>query len=151
MKIYLSKQGMKELRKKIAKLEHEQRVLELELRNDDVRDDSMLQSEILARIDAVRGEISEKQLQLHNAKLLPKQKRNSVKVSLGSVVELLDKATGKILKFQLVESIEADPLSGRISADSPLGKSLIGRKVNEIISWTVGGINMKTAQLVAIG
>jgi hypothetical protein len=32
MKIFLSKQGIKNLRKKIAKLEHEERMLELELR-----------------------------------------------------------------------------------------------------------------------
>lgn len=150
MKIYLSKRGLKELRKKISKLEHEERMLELELRHDDVRDDAIRQSEIMARLDAIQSDLSEKRFQIHNAKILPKRK-NSVKVALGSFVELLDKATGKIMRFQLVESIEADPLSGRISAESPLGRSLLGRKVNEIISWSAGGMNMRTVQLVAIG
>ena len=35
-KIYLSKQGFKELKKKIAKLEHEQKMLEMELRDGEV-------------------------------------------------------------------------------------------------------------------
>lgn len=147
--IYLSKQGMKDLKKRISKLEHEKRMLELELRKDDTRDDMILQSEIFARIDAIRSEISEKQYSLHNAKLLPKD-RKSLKVRLGSFVELLDKTTGRIMKFQIVNSVEANPLAGRISADSPLGKSLLGRKVNEIISWTTGLNNMNMT-LVSIG
>ena len=53
------------------------------------------------------------------------------------------------MKFQLVESIEADPSSGRISAESPLGRSLLGRKVNEEVSWTAGFKNMQM-QLVRI-
>ncbi|MDO4872374.1 MAG: GreA/GreB family elongation factor [bacterium] len=149
MKIYLSKQGIKELRKKISKLEHEMRMLELELRNDDVREDSMRQNEVMIRLETVQAEIAEKRFQLHNAKILPKRK-NSVKVALGSFVELLDKATGKIFKYQLVESLEADPLSGRISAESPLGQSLLGRTVNEMISWS-SGLSSNQMQLVAIG
>lgn len=149
MKIYLSKQGLKELKKKIAKLEHEKRMLELELRDDAVREDALRQSEIRARMEVVQFELNEKHFQVRTAKILSK-KRKSVKVSLGSVVELLDKATGKILKFQLVESIEADPLSGRISAESPLGKNLLGRKVNEIVEW-MAGANINQMQLVAIG
>ena len=38
-KIYLSKQGFKELKKKIAKLEHEQKMLEMELRYGDIKED----------------------------------------------------------------------------------------------------------------
>lgn len=38
-KIYLSKQGFKELKKKIAKLEHEQKMLEMELRDGDIKED----------------------------------------------------------------------------------------------------------------
>lgn len=148
MKIFLSKQGIKNLRKKIAKLEHEERMLELELRNDDVREDALRQSEIVIRLDTIRAELAEKHFQLHNAKLLPKRK-NSMKVALGSMVELLDRATGKIVKYQLVDSLEADPLSGKISAESPLGQSLLGRKVNEIISWSAG-LRMNQVQLVAI-
>ena len=102
-KIYLSKHGIKELKKKINKLSHEQKMLELELRNSDVKEDSMLQIEVLARLDSVRSEIAEKQLKLKNAKILPKKK--SIIVSLGSIVELIDNATGKIFKYQLVDSI----------------------------------------------
>ena len=126
-KIYLSKQGFKELKKKVAKLEREQKMLEIELRDGDVKEDLLRQNDIFARIDAIRSEINEKNFQIHNAKILPRSKKRNSKVSIGSFVELFDRATGRIMKFRVVESLEANPLIGKISAESPLGKSVLGR------------------------
>ena len=148
-KIYLSKQGFKELKKKIAKLEHEQKMLEMELRDGDIKEDLLRQNDVFARIDAIRSEIHEKNFQIHNAKILPKSKKKGSKVSIGSFVELFDRATGRIMKFRIVESLEANPLIGNISAESPLGKSVLGRTVNEIISWTANSQSMNMT-LVAI-
>ena len=149
-KIYLSKQGFKELKKKIAKLEHEQKMLEMELRDGDIKGDLLRQNDIFARIDTIRSEINEKNFQIHNAKILPKSKKKGSKVSIGSFVELFDRATGRIMKFRIVESVEANPLAGKISAESPLGKSVLGRTVNEIVSWTANSQNMNMT-LIAIG
>lgn len=148
-KIYLSKQGFKELKKKIAKLEHEQKMLEMELRDGDIKEDLLRQNDIFARIDVIRGEINEKNFQIHNSKILPRSRKISSKVSIGSFVELFDRATGRIMKFRIVESLEANPLIGKISAESPLGKSVLGRTVNEIISWTANSQSMNMT-LVAI-
>ena len=141
-KIYLSKQGFKELKKKIAKLDHEQKMLEMELRDGDIKEDLLRQNDIFVRIDAIRSEINEKNFQIHNSKILPRSRKISSKVSIGSFVELFDRATGRIMKFRIVESLEANPLIGKISAESPLGKSVLGRTVNEIISWTANSQNM---------
>ena len=148
-KIYLSKQGFKELKKKITKLEHEQKMLEMELRDGDVKEDLLRQNDIFVRIDAIRSEINEKNFQIHNSKILPRSRKISSKVSIGSFVELFDRATGRIMKFRIVESLEANPLIGKISAESPLGKSVLGRTVNEIISWTANSQSMNMT-LVAI-
>ena len=148
-KIYLSKQGFKELKKKITKLEHEQKMLEMELRDGDIKEDLLRQNDIFARIDAIRSEINEKNFQIHNSKILPRSKKISSKVSIGSFVELFDRATGRIMKFRIVESLEANPLIGKISAESHLGKSVLGRTVNEIISWTANSQSMNMT-LVAI-
>ena len=148
-KIYLSKQGFKELKKKIVKLEHEQKMLEMELRDGNVKEDLLRQNDIFARIDAIRSEINEKNFQIHNSKILPRSRKISSKVSIGPFVELFDRATGRIMKFRIVESLEANPLIGKISAESPLGKSVLGRTVNEIISWTANSQSMNMT-LVAI-
>ena len=112
-KIYLSKQGFKELKKKVAKLEREQKMLEIELRDGDVKEDLLRQNDIFVRIDAIRSEINEKNFQIHNAKILPRSKKRNSKVSIGSFVELFDRATGRIMKFRVVESLEANPLIGK--------------------------------------
>lgn len=150
MKIYLSKQGFKDLKKKIAKLEHEQKMLELELRDGDVKEDLLRQNDIFVRIDAIRSELNDKKLQLHNTEILPKKnKRVRTRVTIGSFVELVNRATGKIMKFQLVDSVEANPLAGKISADSPLGRVLMGAKIKQEVSW-IAGLKTMSAQLVRI-
>lgn len=56
-------------------------------------------------------------------------KSNSDKVSLGSRVEL--SGNGKKKQFQVVGTVEADPLEGKISDESPIGKALMGKKLGE--------------------
>ena len=63
---------------------------------------------------------------LHNAELITIPKGDS-KVQLGSKVELKS-ADGKTKQFQVVGTVEADPLEGKISDESPLGKAVLGKK-----------------------
>ena len=51
-------------------------------------------------------------------------------VVLGSSVKLKS-AGGKTKEFQVVGTVEADPLNGKISDESPIGQALIGKKVGE--------------------
>ncbi len=58
-------------------------------------------------------------------------------VQVGSIVHVKDEKTGKSQKFTIVGSAEADPGAQRLSNESPVGKALIGRKRNEIVSVQV--------------
>lgn len=53
------------------------------------------------------------------------------KVTVGSRVSL--KTEGKTVEYVIVGSVEADPLEGKISNESPIGSALIGKKVGETI------------------
>lgn len=53
-------------------------------------------------------------------------------VDVGERVRLRDLETGGRFEYQLVGSLEADPEAGRISAESPLGRALLGRRKGEI-------------------
>jgi transcription elongation factor GreA len=59
-----------------------------------------------------------------------KAPKSVVKVQLGSRV-LLKSKDGKTKEFQVVGTVEADPLSGKISDDSPIGQALLGKKEGE--------------------
>lgn len=45
---------------------------------------------------------------------------------VGSVVSVEDAATGKSFTYTLVATTEADPVAGKLSVDSPVGKALFG-------------------------
>lgn len=134
--ILLSKKGMKELKKAVSKLERRQKQIITELREldkTDGHDQRLARIEKLAELESAESQLADKQLYLSNAKLFPR-KRDALRVAIGSVVELID-TNGRIIQYQLVDSIEANPSDGRISASSPLGQTLLGRTIKETIDW----------------
>lgn len=54
--------------------------------------------------------------------------RKSSKVNLGSTVELKN---GKKVTYTIVGPVEADPMNGKISDESPLGVALMGKVVGD--------------------
>jgi len=69
-----------------------------------------------------------------------KAPRSDSKVQLGSRV-LLKAGNGKTTEFQVVGTVEADPLSGKISDDSPIGQAWLGKKEGEKVEIkTPGGL-----------
>jgi transcription elongation factor GreA len=58
-------------------------------------------------------------------------------VQIGSIVHVKDEKTGKSQKYTIVGSAEANPAENRLSNESPVGKALIGRKRNEVVSVQV--------------
>lgn len=83
-----------------------------------------------ARAEQERNEtrISEIENILQNVEII-KKPRGAAKVQLGSRVTL--KAGNKSKEFQVVGTVEADPLSGKISDESPIGQALIDKKVGD--------------------
>ena len=55
------------------------------------------------------------------------------KIWLGNKVTVLDVEMDEELIYDIVSSIEADPMNGKISDDSPLGKAILGGKVGDTI------------------
>ena len=147
--IYLSKKGMQELRKQIKRLEHDLSGAQNDLRdieNSKGHDERLERVEKLAMIDSIMTELSEKRLTLARAKQLPRR-RDTFKVMIGSVVELID-AQGRKFHYMLVDSLEADPSAGRISIKSPLGQKLLDKQIQDIVQWTAG---IGTNQLRLVG
>lgn len=80
----------------------------------------------------VESRIAEIEDILLNAELIKAGK--SSKVILGSKVEL--KTGKKSVTYTIVGPVEADPLEGKISNESPIGEALMGKKVGDAISIT---------------
>lgn len=148
--VLLSKKGMKELRKSIVQLEHDLQAIRRSLRESDKglnHDDRFARSERLLRLETVQAELIDKQHTLTHAKLIP-SRRTRMKVAIGSVVDLIDQQ-GRLISYTIVDSVEANPSDGRISAVSPLGSTLLGKTVKDIVEWG-NGIQHNSFKLVKI-
>lgn len=75
----------------------------------------------------VESRIAEIEDILLNAEIIKGGK--SSKVTLGSKVEL--KTGKKVVMYTVVGPVEADPLEGKISNESPIGVALMDKKVGE--------------------
>ena len=93
--------------------------------------------------DRLETRISEIDHILKNSQLIQKPKSDG-QVRLGSSVTL--KAdNGKVQEFQVVGTMEADPLSGKISDESPIGKAVMGKKVGDLVQ--IRAAKFKIAQI----
>lgn len=80
----------------------------------------------------VESRIAEIEDVLLNASIIAATKSSSVK--LGSKVEL--KLGKKSVTYHVVGPVEADPLEGKISNESPIGLALMGKKIGDIAMIT---------------
>ena len=84
-----------------------------------------------ARSEQDRNETRIKEIEhiIKNAEII-KQPKSGNKVHLGSTVTLKG-VNGKNLEYQVVGTVEANPLEGKISDESPIGVALIGKSVGD--------------------
>ena len=105
-----------------------------------------------AEYDAAREEqglletrIAEIEDILNNAEIIKSSGRKTI--GLGSRVEL--KTDDKIVTYTLVGPVEADPLEGKISNESPIGLALFGKRVGDAVTITTprGDVTYEISQV----
>ena len=79
--------------------------------------------------EKLEARISEVEHILNNVEVIVKPKGDS-KVQLGSTVTL-ENGKSVTKTFQVVGTVEADPLEGKISDESPIGQALLGQKLGD--------------------
>ena len=85
------------------------------------------------QIEASIADIEDK---LARAQIIDPKEMSGDKIVFGATVTLLDE-DDKPIKYQIVGQTEADANKGRISYNSPLGRALIGRKIDEDVEVSV--------------
>ncbi|MEK7519191.1 MAG: GreA/GreB family elongation factor [Patescibacteria group bacterium] len=137
-KIYLTKKGLEKLKEEYKNLKN-LRFLKVKgevpktWQSEDLNPEYLSFQEDLSLFEA---RITELEYILKNAQLilLPK-KENQNFVNLGATVTL-EEQDGSINEFMVVGSLEANPGEGKISSESPVGKTLLGRKIGEEVIIT---------------
>jgi transcription elongation factor GreA len=132
------------------KLQDEIAALEYELRNELPREilkarahgDLSENAEYHAakeRQGFVNARLGQLQKRLSDFAMIDVTKIPHDRVGLGSRVVVLDVNKGEEITYYLVTSEEADAPNGKVSTASPIGKSLLGKEVGDVVKMQAPG------------
>ena len=89
----------------------------------------------------IEGEIVMLENMLRNATVVDQEDVDVQRVNVGTTVRVLDKEYDEEIEYKIVGSAEADLSTNKISNESPVGRSLLGKKVGNLVKVeTPGGI-----------
>ena len=99
----------------------------------DIEDNPELEQakEEVARLDERIYELEE---MIGRAQII--EGRNSGVAEPGSTLQVEDEE-GELFTYHLVGAVEADPVAGNISVESPVGRALVGKRAGERVSVQV--------------
>ncbi|MBP2034132.1 transcription elongation factor GreA [Clostridium algifaecis] len=81
----------------------------------------------------IEGRIVQLENMLKNVSIVDESEIQSDIVSVGSIVKVRDYDFDEEVEYTIVGSLEADPVNNRISSESPVGKSFLGKKTGDIV------------------
>ena len=84
----------------------------------------------------VEARIQELEAMIKNAVIVKDTEGASgeLTVKFGATVKILDLSDNTEMEFQIVGSQEADPLNGKLSNATPMGESIMGAKVGDVVT-----------------
>ncbi|MGO4887371.1 transcription elongation factor GreA [Anaerobacillus sp. MEB173] len=91
----------------------------------------------------VEGRISTLEKMIRNAVIIQDDETNTNTVAIGKAVKFIELPDGEEEEYTIVGSAEADPSQGKISNDSPMAQSLLGKSVGDQVSVQTPGGEMK--------
>jgi transcription elongation factor GreA len=141
-KIYLTPEGEDALREELAELVNVKRpALAERLRRAIAQGDLSENANYKAAKEEqsfLEGRIHEIESMLRNAEII-EETSDSDEVSLGSRVTVVEEGTDRPETFRIVGTAEADPINGKVSHESPMGKNLLGHRVGDVITVEAPG------------
>ena len=89
----------------------------------------------------LEAQITELEYTLQHVKIIDESVLSSDTVHIGSFVTVYDHEYDEEVKYQIVAFTQADPISNKISDESPIGKALLGHKAGDVVDVeTPGGM-----------
>lgn len=82
------------------------------------------------------GRILELEEIIRNATIIKEHQQNGA-VTIGNSIKIKDEETGNVREYEIVGSQEADPVGGKISNESPLGKAFLNKKKGDMVEITL--------------
>ena len=97
----------------------------------------------------IEGRILTLEKVIENYELIDRSKNGHTVISPGSIIVVEDLKKKEKIEYKLVDYVESDPSSGKISIASPIGKSVLGKKVGDKVKIRVpaGNLNYKILEI----
>ena len=149
-KFYLTKKGLEKIKKeyqdlkelKLAKIRGEE--APQILHSEDLNPEYLAFQEDISFLEARMIELENVLKNTELIKVPPKTKQNIVNLGATILVEV----GGQNNELTLVGSLEANPSIGRISDQSPIGKSLLGHRVGDKVEISLANkVNYKIKEI----
>ncbi|MGD8996847.1 MAG: transcription elongation factor GreA [Anaerolineae bacterium] len=141
-KVYLTPEGREELREELEELVSVKRpALAERLRKAIAQGDLSENADYHTAKEEqsfLEGRIQEIEATLRTAEIIQETKRSNV-VSLGSRVTVVEEGGQGAETFRIVGVAETDPINGKVSYESPIGKALLGRQVQDVVTVEAPG------------
>ncbi len=135
--IFVTKEGLANLEQELEELKSVKRA-EINARLKEARSFGDLSEN--SEYDEAKNEqainearIAELEQQLKNVRVLDESQLSGESVHVGLEVTIQNVADNETDTYRIVGLTEADPLSGKISDESPVGKALLGHAVGEVV------------------
>ena len=96
----------------------------------------------------IHARIAELREMIAHAKVLDESQIDESKISVGSIVVLYNVERGRDFTYHIVGSYETDPVNGKISDDSPIGRALIGARAGDEV--LVAGVREQHLQVKSV-
>ncbi len=86
---------------------------------------------------------------LKNYELIDESDENTQQVRLSSKVKVEMIATGTVREFKIVGANEINPVEGKISDESPIGRALVGHSIGDVVEAEApsGNIGLKILEI----
>lgn len=152
-KVPITRQGYRDLMNELSRLKRVDRVQAMKAIEEARSHGDLTEN---AEYDAakekqafIERKIYDIESRLTHSEIIEIKNLSTDRVVFGSVVFLENLDTGERVQYQLVGPDESDVKQGKISSNSPVGRALIGKKVNDEVSVRAPG-GMRNFQVVRI-
>ena len=96
----------------------------------------------------IHARIAELREMIAHAKVIDESQIDESKVSVGSIVTVFNQTRNMECTYHIVGSYETDPVNGKISDDSPIGRALIGARAGDEV--LVAGVREQHLQVKSV-
>lgn len=149
-KFILTKDGLEDIKAQLNGFYEERKKIAAQIKEarsyGDISENSEF-SEVKERQSLLEGQIAELENIVRNA-VIEQNVCKADRVCVGSVVTIKNNQ-GKKMKYTLVGATQADPLAGKISVESPVGKAMLDKEKGEefIVLAPSGKIKMEVLEI----